>query len=838
MPSPESLPESTPEPAPQPAPQPASGPEVTPEPESPPPSGAVPVFESSPQQPGPASPGEPDTSGSRSPSPEGSGSGGSEPGDPSSENPSTPAGSDGAAGRDAGDGRSTDPSSGPINSNPLIIGVNSEFLNLGPIIASAASRSAAANNANSPQINVPASPTLASPPSAPDDRPGDVSNTAPEAPSNENPEAAGPFVPVPIAPSSITVNDVPVVVLPENVVIDRQTIPFDSAPTAVVANGAAFTVNPSEVVAPGTVIARPAAPNIVPLVPALPTPVIVEGISLDVGPSEAIIGGATFPIGPGAPAASTVFNGQTINVGPEGVELASTTLAPAPRFPAPMPTTVAVGDLTFAVNPSQAVIGGSTFNIGAGAAPETAVVDGQAVSFGPGGVGLPSTTIAPPAGVASPRFSAVTAAGIPFDVNPSQAVVNGVIYDIGVGATPGTAVVNGQVVSFGPEGIGLPSTTIAPPAGMASPRFSAVTAGSITFDVNPSQAVLNGVIYDIGAGATPETAIVNGQAVSFGPGGVGLPSTTVIPPAGGASPTFSAVTAAGLTFAVNPTAAVISGTTYAIGAGSTPRTATVDGEVISFGPGGVGLAATTVAVPPAGAAPTFSAVTAGGLTFSVNPSAAVIGGTTYRVGAGASPITTNVGGQRVSIGPGGIGLASTTVPIPTAEATPVLSDVTAGGLTFSVGASAAVVSGTTYRIGSGAAPTSTVIGGQTVSFGPGGVGLASTTVPPTRPRATLSGVTAGGLTFSLNPSEAVISGTTYRIGAGSTPTTTVLGGGQTVSLGPGGVGLATTTIPVPTETGGGGGVVGFTGGADMLEPKAQLMGVILAVAIGGLMVML
>ncbi|EXJ55478.1 hypothetical protein A1O7_08405 [Cladophialophora yegresii CBS 114405] len=189
--------------------------------------------------------------------------------------------------------------------------------------------------------------------------------------------------------------------------------------------------------------------------------------------------------------------------------------------------------------------------------------------------------------------------------------------------------------------------------------------------------------------------------------------------------------------------------------------------------------------------------TVGDLTLTVGPTAAIISGTTYRIGSGAPATTVTVEGTRISVGAGGVGLPSTTVAPGGVTAAPFVI-YTTEGLTFSVGSTVAIVGGTTYRVGSNAPEVTATLGREhvTVSFGPLGVGLASTTLAPGGSPFVV--VTAEGLTFSVGGTEAVISGTTYRIGPNAPQVITSLGSGHSsVSFGPGGVGLKSTTI-VPT----------------------------------------
>ncbi|KAI9867440.1 MAG: hypothetical protein M1813_008998 [Trichoglossum hirsutum] len=612
-------------------------------------------------------------------------------------------------------------------------------------------------------------------------------NPAASNPGSPGPSiAAGPALPDPAAPSAMTVGNIPISLSPSDVVISGQTFAAGAAPTSVVIGGQTFALDPSRVIAPGTTIALPQPGGNSPA----PTPIVIGGATFSV----TVVGGRTYAVGPDASPTTIVANGRTVSIGPDGINLVAGT--------GPAAATVAtIGGLAFSVGSSIAVVGGSTFDIGPGATPTVRVINGQTVSIGPGAIGLAGATIK-----AQGAPSAVTAGGITFSQGPSVAVIDGTTFAVGPGAPLATKVINGQTVNIGPSGIGFPATTVAPLGVVLAP----ITAGGIAFSQGASIAVIDGTTFTVGPGATPTTKVVNGQTVSIGPGGIGFAATTVAPLGAVITP----ITAGGITFSQGASIAVIDGTTFTVGPGATPTTKVVNGQTVSIGPGGIGFAATTVA--PLGAV--ITPITAGGITFSQGASIAVIDGTTFTVGPGATPTTKVINGQTVSIGPGGIGFAAMTVPPPGAAITPI----TAGGITFSQGASIAVIDGTTFTVGPGATPTTKVVNGQTISLGPGGIGLASTTIVPSglvtrmAPDAALTPITAGGITFSEGPSIVVIDGTTFTI-PGATPTTKVVNG-QTISIGPHGIGFATTTIPPPigslsTMTAGG---VTFSGSSSVI----------------------
>ena len=118
-----------------------------------------------------------------------------------------------------------------------------------------------------------------------------------------------------------------------------------------------------------------------------------------------------------------------------------------------------------------------------------------------------------------------------------------------------------------------------------------------------------------------------------------------------------------------------------------------------------------------------SVITISGTLISMNSkgTAAAVQASTQPVGVGAL----------IMSGFGSVGGATPTATVgapdkPTIPST--LSPATVDGLTFSVDASEMVLSSTTYPIGSGAAPTTVVVGNETLILGSSGIVLPSTTI--------------------------------------------------------------------------------------------------------------
>lgn len=228
----------------------------------------------------------------------------------------------------------------------------------------------------------------------------------------------------------------------------------------------------------------------------------------------------------------------------------------------------------------------------------------------------------------------------------------------------------------------------------------------------------------------------------------------------------SFVTINGITFSVDKSQAIISGTTYSLGQTKPSSTLVIGSQTFILGPNG----------PSAKAA--LSSFTVDGLTFSMDESQAITSGTRYTLEHTQSSSTLVGDGRTIILDPHGI----------SAEAT--FSSFTADGPTFSMDESQAIISGTTYTLEHTQSSSTLISDGRTFILGPHGISV----------KATLSPYTAKGLTFSMDATEAIISGTTFSIGPGASSTTVVLGN-ETVSIGPSGVGLASTTIAMPNATG-------------------------------------
>jgi hypothetical protein len=400
-----------------------------------------------------------------------------------------------------------------------------------------------------------------------------------------------------------------------------------------------------------------------------PSTVTVGGIPVVLSPGNVVINGQTIT----ASASSTVVfaNGQPFTINPSQVIAPGTTVARpvatgAGASVAPTPTTI--GGIPILLSPSVVVLNGATYAYGSAASQITTVVNGQSVSIGPDGIGLKGTTLQPSGSL--PTSTVILGGVAVTQIGSNIAIVGGDIVNYGSEISPQTRIVNGQSVIIGPSVVSVAGTTLAPPSQPSATQV--LTAGGVAVtEINSNTAIIDGTTIIIGPGITSSSVIVDGHTISIGPGGIAFAGTTLAVPLNGQA--TQVLSHGGITFTeIGSTLAVISGTTFKFGVGSTATSKVINGQTISIGPGGIGFASTTFE-PQVGAIETgASIVTAGGITFTeISGSIAIIDGTTFTFGvAGAKTTTDVVGSVTISIGPDGLGFASTTIGGTGTSATP------------------------------------------------------------------------------------------------------------------------------------------------------------------------
>ncbi|KAM0798331.1 hypothetical protein BDR22DRAFT_964690 [Usnea florida] len=227
--------------------------------------------------------------------------------------------------------------------------------------------------------------------------------------------------------------------------------------------------------------------------------------------------------------------------------------------------------------------------------------------------------------------------------------------------------------------------------------------------------------------------------------------------------------------------------------------ATVHGTIISLGQNGaLQIGSSIISLPTD---PPSKVYTVAGQKFVPNPSAFPIDGTIVSAGGLAATIDRTI----ISLGQNGaLRIGSSTISLPT---DPPSKIYTIAGQTFTPNPSAFPIDGTIVSAGGPAA----TVHGTIISLGPDGALQIGSSTIPLLPSPASSNTTIDGFDIDPQSSFIVVDGVT--LGAAS-PGVTISGervslevGGKTVDIGTG-----RFAVPTPTTTGDGVGVQAFTGG--------------------------
>lgn len=219
---------------------------------------------------------------------------------------------------------------------------------------------------------------------------------------------------------------------------------------------------------------------------------LVNGVPVQVESSSVYIGGSYVAIPTGSSTALVTVNQQTFTVVSDAVIGGSSTLeihrseqisSLAIQAATLQASTVTQNGVVVTIEPTAAIVNGKTYSIGLNAGETSITVNGQAITLNSNGVAFASTTYAP-AMITGAAYVVTTIGDLVFSIDSSQAIISGTTYRIGAGALQSlvTTEIDGTTITFGPSGIILPSTTIAPTAVTltASGMGSAETSGSAT----------------------------------------------------------------------------------------------------------------------------------------------------------------------------------------------------------------------------------------------------------------------------------------------------------------------------------------------------------------------
>ena len=203
----------------------------------------------------------------------------------------------------------------------------------------------------------------------------------------------------------ITEGDLTVSVAPSEAVIQGTTFAIGpSVPATMVVDDQTLSVGPHGIYFPGTTVDLPTMTSEI-----QPAAVAADGWKFCIEPNSAVIGNSVYPIGENAPAQTIMIGSKTVSLGVGGVMFPSTTIPPA-QIPSPM----SVDEMIMSVDATQAIINGTTYQVGPGAMATTVVAGSQVIRLGTEGIMLPTTIISPWKNATALGRTAISGAGVAF----------------------------------------------------------------------------------------------------------------------------------------------------------------------------------------------------------------------------------------------------------------------------------------------------------------------------------------------------------------------------------------------------------------------------------------
>ena len=227
---------------------------------------------------------------------------------------------------------------------------------------------------------------------------------------------------------------------------------------------------------------------------------------------------------------------------------------------------------------------------------------------------------------------------------------------------------------------------------------------------------------NLGPGKTTIVTADNGGIFTIKPDSVVGEGATVNRPTPTGQPTPTHV--GGLPVTVQPSNVIVGGGTFPIPTAT--MTVTVNGKSVVIGPDSISVDGETYSFSRPGQ--NNVVITGGELLTAIGASVVVLHSTTYTYGPGSSAFSKVVNGDTVVIGPTGVSVHGSLMGGPAADATDTEYEIVGGATIGKIPPSNFVINSKTYAVGPNAETRTVVIGDQTMTLGPLGLVMASTTM--------------------------------------------------------------------------------------------------------------
>lgn len=273
------------------------------------------------------------------------------------------------------------------------------------------------------------------------------------------------------------------------------------------------------------------------------------------------------------------------------------------------------------------------------------------------------------------------------------------------------------------------------PGPVTKPPMYTITAG-------PNSVIINAQTFTVAPGSSSTVTVNGGGVFTIKPTAVVGQGTTIARPPLITGPSSSIlggipVTSAGPNLDIG-------GGTFAIPT-SAATTVVVNGKAVTINPDGVTIDGDSMGfLKPTAAFDVL--VTGGEMLTAIGRSVVVLHSVTYTYGIGIAPVVQVINGDTIDIEPTGVLVHGSTLGGVSANPTETEYEIVGGATIAKIPPSMVIVNGITYAVGPGSNLRTLVIGDQTLTLGPVGVVMASTTMKfplNAEVTATITGQTAG-----------------------------------------------------------------------------------------------
>ncbi|KAJ6786605.1 hypothetical protein PWT90_04685 [Aphanocladium album] len=246
---------------------------------------------------------------------------------------------------------------------------------------------------------------------------------------------------------------------------------------------------------------------------------------------------------------------------------------------------------------------------------------------------------------------------------------------------------------------------------------------SYTITAGPTSVVINSQTFTVGPGSRSTVTVDGGGVFTIEPTAVVGQGASITRPPSVLGPSSSVLDGIPVTSA-GPNLE-IGGGTFAIPT-SGPKIVQVNGKAVTINPTGVTIGGDSMGfLRPA---PSDVIVAGGEMLTAIGRSVVVLHSITYTYGSGIAPVVQVINGDTIAIESTGVLVHGSTLGGVSAQPTDTEYEIVGGATIAKIPPSMVIVNGETYAVGPGANMKTIVIGDQTITMGPVGLVMATTTM--------------------------------------------------------------------------------------------------------------